>query len=174
MASSRQRFARARTEGLWKVGVGIGTIAGRAPGQTDDGWDPGKRSRAGLGRSCLAWSASQPGPGDLGTPGGLSQVRGLHPMGSTEGALTNNCPRGKLIPITRSSSRAAPHQQELDGAEWLQSQPSGSPDLFSSIPVIFGMRSGWRNWLRERRGASQERQSCWDGNPASLRGWNGE
>lgn len=150
--------------GLWKVGVGIGTIAGRGPGQTDDGWDPGKCSREGLGCSCLAGSASQPGPGDPGTLGGLSHVRGLHPRGSSRGPGLNQ---------QLSEGKTDPEQPGLllHGAERLQSRPSRSPDLLSSIPVIFGMRSGWRNWLR---GTSREGQSRWDGNPASLRGWNGE
>lgn len=93
--------------GLWKVGVGIGTIAGRGPGQTDDGWDPGKCSRAGLGCSCLAGSASQPGPGDPGTPGGFSQVRGLHPTGSSRGAGPASA-SNDLMGGSRSQTAGAP------------------------------------------------------------------
>lgn len=79
-------------------------------------------------------------------------------------ALTNNSPKGEADPkqprlLLRRSSRL----------ERLQKRPSGSPDLFSLIPVIFVMRSGWRNRLSERRGASREGQSRWDGSPASLR-----
>lgn len=68
--------------GLWKVGVGIGTIAGEAPGQTDDGWDPGLRSRAGLGCCRLTGSAPRPGPGDPGDPMGLIQVLGAASHGA--------------------------------------------------------------------------------------------
>lgn len=75
--------------GLWKVGVGIGTIAGRAPGQTDDGWDPGLRSRAGLGCCRLAGSVPQPGPGD---PMGFIRVLGGRiPRGSSRGAGLAAC-----------------------------------------------------------------------------------
>lgn len=52
--------------GLWKVGVGIGTITGRGPGQTDDGWDPAaERGRAAA--ACLGARPSRD-PRTPGTP----------------------------------------------------------------------------------------------------------
>lgn len=149
--------------GLWKVGVGIGTIAGRGPGQTDDGWDPGKCGRAGLGCSCLAGSASQPGPGDPGTFWGvLSQVRGLHPMGSTNNSL--------------SRSQADPEQPRLllrcSSPARIWGGPSRSPgfvllyscDLCNEVRMEELAQGSIPGKGREAGMATA----------ASLRGWNGE
>jgi len=68
--------------GLWKVGVGIGTIAGRGPGQTDDGWDPRLCGRVGLGCCRLAGSVPHPGPRDPWDPPGLTQVLGAASRGA--------------------------------------------------------------------------------------------
>lgn len=56
------------------MGVGIGTITGRGPAQTDDGWDPGLSSRAGLGWD--GWDPEQGWGAPRSTPRGLWGPRG--------------------------------------------------------------------------------------------------